>query len=194
MTAPTEPEKKFTQADLDRVVADRLTRERAKFADYDELKQQASAAAGSKSQLDKIQDQLDKAEKRAEKAEGLALRSSVAAELGLSEARARRLTGATRDELLADGRQMIEDFGLKPGAQGAGGTQQDGKDGDGAGEGAGSGDGNDGKQQDGKDGDGTAQRAPRTRPRELRSGAAMSEPKTEEMDPGKLAESVGRRF
>jgi hypothetical protein len=187
---PTEPEKKFTQADLDRVVADRLARERTKYADYDELKQQAQAAAGSKSQLDKIQDQLDKAEKRAEKAEGLALRSSVAAELGLSEARARRLTGATRDELLADGRQMIEDFGLKPkgGAESDADGDDDGKRQDG--EGAGN---DDGKQQDGKD-DAPAQRAPRTRPRELRSGAAMSEPQTEEMDPRKLAESVGRRF
>ena len=30
----------FTQADIDRIVADRLTRERQKFADYDDLKEQ----------------------------------------------------------------------------------------------------------------------------------------------------------
>src|SRR5215469_6480601 len=113
-TTPTEPEKKFTQADLDRVVADRLTRERAKFADYDDLKQQAASAAGSKSQLDKIEEALRKSDERAVRAEQATMRMSVANELGLSEARARRLTGTTREELLADGRQMIEDFGLTP--------------------------------------------------------------------------------
>lgn len=35
------PEKSFTQADLDRVVADRLKREREKFGDYDDLKEKA---------------------------------------------------------------------------------------------------------------------------------------------------------
>lgn len=40
---------KFTQADLDRIVADRITRERAKFADHDDLKQKAA-------EFDKIQD------------------------------------------------------------------------------------------------------------------------------------------
>lgn len=34
----------FTQADLDRIVAERLARERAKYADYGELKKRAAAA------------------------------------------------------------------------------------------------------------------------------------------------------
>lgn len=37
-------EKTFTQADLDQIVKDRITRERAKFADYDDLKKKAAAA------------------------------------------------------------------------------------------------------------------------------------------------------
>lgn len=40
----TEPPKTFTQADIDRAVTERLTRERAKFADYDDLKKRAAAA------------------------------------------------------------------------------------------------------------------------------------------------------
>ncbi|MCC5580591.1 hypothetical protein IMZ11_33735 [Microtetraspora sp. AC03309] len=36
-------DKTFTQADLDRVVAERLARERAKYADYNDLKTKASA-------------------------------------------------------------------------------------------------------------------------------------------------------
>lgn len=37
-------DKTFTQADLDRVVADRVARERAKYADYGDLKKKAAAA------------------------------------------------------------------------------------------------------------------------------------------------------
>ena len=40
---------KFTQADLDRVVGDRLARESKKYADYDELKKAAA-------ELKKLQD------------------------------------------------------------------------------------------------------------------------------------------
>lgn len=43
-TKPAEGEKTFTQADLDRIVADRIARERAKFADYGDLKKKAAAA------------------------------------------------------------------------------------------------------------------------------------------------------
>lgn len=37
-------DRRFSQADLDRIVADRVTRERAKFADYGDLKKKAAAA------------------------------------------------------------------------------------------------------------------------------------------------------
>jgi hypothetical protein len=37
-------DRKFTQADLDRIVADRVSRERSKFADYGDLKKKAAAA------------------------------------------------------------------------------------------------------------------------------------------------------
>lgn len=52
MTTPPEPpaqppadppaDKTFTQADIDRIVADRLARERGKYADYDDLKSKAA--------------------------------------------------------------------------------------------------------------------------------------------------------
>jgi hypothetical protein len=190
MTAPTEPEKKFTQADLDRLIADRLTRERAKFADYDELKAAADAAAGSKSQLDKIQEKLEKAEQRAARAEQDAMRSSVAAELGLTPKQARRLSGDSREALLADGRELLDDLGIKPGAK-----DEDGKE-DGA-NGTGDGNASDGGKAETGTADGDAQKstAQRGKPKEaLRSGAPMTETKTEEMDPLKLAAGVARRF
>lgn len=43
-TSTTDSGKTFTQADLDRVVADRVARERAKYSDYGDLKKKAAAA------------------------------------------------------------------------------------------------------------------------------------------------------
>jgi uncharacterized protein YuzE len=39
--APEAPSKTFTQEDLDRIVADRIARERKKFADYDDIRKKA---------------------------------------------------------------------------------------------------------------------------------------------------------
>jgi hypothetical protein len=44
-------DKTFTQADLDRIVADRISRERAKFADYGDLKKRAAAAMSDQEKL-----------------------------------------------------------------------------------------------------------------------------------------------
>ena len=41
-TNPAEPEKIFTQAELNAIVADRLSRERGKYADYEALKTKAA--------------------------------------------------------------------------------------------------------------------------------------------------------
>lgn len=43
-TAGTDAGKNFTQAELDRIVSDRVARERAKYADYGDLKKRAAAA------------------------------------------------------------------------------------------------------------------------------------------------------
>lgn len=64
-------EKTFTQADLDRIVGERLSREREKFADYDAIKEKASQfdafQEAQKSELEKateranqLQAQIDK--------------------------------------------------------------------------------------------------------------------------------------
>ena len=57
-TTQDHPPKTFTQEDVDRVVSDRLTRERGKFADYDDLKVKAA-------EYDKAQDAAKSAEQRA---------------------------------------------------------------------------------------------------------------------------------
>lgn len=42
ITGAEEQERTFTQADVDKIVAERLTRERAKYADYDALSKKAA--------------------------------------------------------------------------------------------------------------------------------------------------------
>lgn len=74
---PVEAEKKFTQADIDRVVQDRLARERQRYSDYDELKAkvdaqkseaekavEAARAEGAKEVASKYQKRLFEAEVR----------------------------------------------------------------------------------------------------------------------------------
>ena len=74
-------EKTFTQAELDRIVQDRLDRQaKTQFGDYEDLK---AKAGQSKSLEDRIADM----ETRASKAEHDALRSRIAAEHGISTKR-----------------------------------------------------------------------------------------------------------
>lgn len=79
--------KTFTQADLDRIVADRLTRERQKYADYDDLKTKAS-------QFDELQDaQKSELERERERA--------AQAESARAEAEKRARDALTRSAILA---------------------------------------------------------------------------------------------
>ena len=83
--------KTFTQAELDAIVSDRLKRDRAKYADYEELKAKAGKLdeieEASKSELQKateraaaLQTELDSLRKAEELRN---MRDSIAAELGV---------------------------------------------------------------------------------------------------------------
>jgi hypothetical protein len=104
---PKAPEgKTFTQADLDRIVEDRLARERAKFADYDDLK----AKAG---QSQTLEERVAAIEKEAKESEARALRAEVANAKGLTPGQAKRLVGSTKDELEADADALLADIGAQ---------------------------------------------------------------------------------
>lgn len=113
----------LTQADIDRIVEDRLKRERAKFSDYDELKAKADKLAeienANRSEAEKAAEKAAAAEKRAADAEARALRLEIAAEKGLTAAQAKRLVGATREELEADASEILEAFPTQPSGAGA---------------------------------------------------------------------------
>lgn len=108
----------FSQADVDRIVADRLTRERGKFADFDSYKQKAAKfdelEAAQKTAEQRAAEALTAAETRATAAERRALLLEVATEKGLTAAQAKRLVGNSREELLADADEFL---GSLPGAQ-----------------------------------------------------------------------------
>jgi hypothetical protein len=136
----------FTQAELDRIVSERLGRERGKYADYDQLKAAADELATIKeAQATETEKALKAAAKETEarvrgEIEPQMLRLEIALAKGLPEelgkrvlSAAKRLVGSTREELEADAGeyftafpiaavQTVDDFGQ--GARGGGGTDR----------------------------------------------------------------------
>ena len=96
----------FTQADLDRIVSERLQRERAKFADYDDLKAKAAEKVT-------IEERVADIERAAKASEERALRAEVANAKGLTPSQAKRLVGSTREELEADADELLKDIGAQ---------------------------------------------------------------------------------
>lgn len=112
-TQETQNEVKFTQADLDRIVQDRLSREREKYGDYDALKAKAEKfdqiEEESKSELQKaterataLQSELD-ALKNAEKVR--LMREKVAHDTGVP---ASLLTAESEDACREQAKQILE--------------------------------------------------------------------------------------
>jgi len=96
------PEQTFTQADVDRIVRERVQRERAKFGDYEDLKAKAGQATTLEQRVAEI-------EQRASAAELSALRANVASEYGISkEDRDLFLTGADLEALQAQAKRLAE--------------------------------------------------------------------------------------
>lgn len=106
--------KTFTQAELDRIVEQRLKRERGKFSDYDDLKAKAEQLdeleAENRSDVENATTRAEQAEKRAAAAERRALVLEVATERGLTADQAKRLQGDSRDELEADADELLNLF------------------------------------------------------------------------------------
>ena len=97
-----EQEPTFTQADVDRIVRERVKREREKFADYDDLKTKAGEKATAEERLADI-------EKRYAEAEARALRADIASKHGITaEDRDLFLTGSDEETLTAQAKRLAE--------------------------------------------------------------------------------------
>lgn len=110
-------ERTFTQADLDRVVNERLARERDKFKDYDTLKAQAAAAGDTRTEMQRLADEMKELRADREKRDHLDLQKSVAEAAGIPLKYAKKLEGKTREELEADALDFAEAFGAKQDGQ-----------------------------------------------------------------------------
>ena len=96
-------EKKFTQADVDRIVQARLDREKAK---YEELEAERDALKEKVAEYE--QTSLD------------TLKQKVATDLKLPPSLAGRLQGTTEAELKADGEKLLKEIGPKEPVGGGG--------------------------------------------------------------------------
>lgn len=104
--ATEETGKTFTQEELNAIVQDRLTRDRQKYADYDELKEKAGKfdqlEEASKSELQKMTEKADALQTELDKLKSENLvreaRQKVAAETGVP---ANLLTGSSEEECRA---------------------------------------------------------------------------------------------
>lgn len=118
-----------TQEEFDAAIKDRLDRERAKFADYEDLKKKASEADGYKKQLDSATAKISNLEKsakesadklaghakevselteRATKAERSLLCRKIAEENHIPTSLADRLTGETEEDLRKDAKAFSQ--------------------------------------------------------------------------------------
>lgn len=101
-TAEKQTEQGISQAEVDRIVKDRVARERAKYADYDELKAKAEGAKTVEQKLADLEGQLTASNARA-------MRSDVAAKYGISaEDRDLFLTGTDAEALEAQAKRLAE--------------------------------------------------------------------------------------
>jgi len=98
-----------SQEDFDKAIQARIARERAKFADYDDVKARADKLAeieeANKSEAEKVAERLAAAEKRAAELEAKATRAEIAAAKGVP---AQLLTGSTQEELEASADALIK--------------------------------------------------------------------------------------
>lgn len=107
-----QPDAKTFDADY----VEKLRREAAKYrteakANADAAKRVAELEEASKTEAQKLAERAEKAERELASIQAASLRSEIALEKGLSASQARRLIGATREELEADADQLLADLG-----------------------------------------------------------------------------------
>jgi hypothetical protein len=103
-----------SQEQLDRLIGERINRVKSQFADYDDLKAKATKLAdleeANKSEVQKEREAREAAEKERDAIKAESLRLTVAAEKGLTPGQAKRLVGATREDLEKDADALLAEF------------------------------------------------------------------------------------
>ena len=94
-----------SQEQLDKVLSKRLERERAKYADYEELKQKAAEAADSRSEVEKLHDRVKELEQERHQSAVEAAKAKAASEYGVP---AELLVGDDTDAIEAHAKRLSE--------------------------------------------------------------------------------------
>lgn len=118
---PSAEERIFTQAQVDAIVAERLGREKAKFADYDTIKAKAdkydAAEEANKTELQKATDKAAKLQRQLDELKQsqaqTAMRAKVAEDMKLPAGLAEFLTAADEDGCKAQAQKLLDQ--IKPG-------------------------------------------------------------------------------
>ena len=107
----TEPEAEggfeaiTSQEQLDKVLSKRLERERAKYSDYEELKQKVAEAADSRSEVEKLHDRVKELEQERHQSAVEAAKAKAASEYGVP---ADLLVGDDTDAIEAHAKRLAE--------------------------------------------------------------------------------------
>lgn len=95
-----QQEQTFTQADIDRIVRERVKREREKYADYDELKAKAGEKATAEERIAALEKEIERANREA-------LKRRVQAAHGIPDEDADLfLTGTDEETLTAQAKRL----------------------------------------------------------------------------------------
>ena len=94
-----------SQEQLDKVLSKRLERERAKYSDYEELKQKAAEAADSRSEVEKLHDRVKELEQERHQSAIEAAKAKAASENGVP---ADLLVGDDTDAIEAHAKRLAE--------------------------------------------------------------------------------------
>ena len=94
-----------SQEQLGKVLSKRLERERAKYSDYEELKQKAAEAADSRSEVEKLHDRVKELEQERHQSALQAAKAKAASEYGVP---ADLLVGDDTDAIEAHAKRLSE--------------------------------------------------------------------------------------
>lgn len=107
-----------TQEEFDKIVKNRINREREKYADYDQLKSENNDL---KTQLDSFKDakqtyenQVNDLQNELKTFKTQKLKSDIASEFGIPRSMAERLQGEDEETLRNDAKAMAEYFTVSP--------------------------------------------------------------------------------
>lgn len=111
--APAQVERTFTQADVDRIITERLTKEKAKAESMatkarEDAERKAAEEQGKFRELyEAAQQRIAETEARLKAAEIASIKREVAGRLNMPQALANRLQGETLEDIEADAKELL---------------------------------------------------------------------------------------